>query len=123
MPMFKDKLAPHQWTDGANLILGVWLLISPWILSYVLGSVPAWNAHIVGIVVGVAALAALVAFHKWEEWVNVVLGVWLIVSPFLLGYAMLANALWNQIIVGVLIGILALWTAVTTDEHGVATGT
>lgn len=114
-----DKMT-HQWRDVANLVLGLWLLISPWVLSYASEPmVAAWNAHIVGIIVAVAAIAALVAFHKWEEWVNVVLGVWLIVSPFLLGYAMLTSALWNQIVVGVLIGILALWTAVSSEETGV----
>ena len=109
----------HQWRDVANLILGLWMLISPWVLSYIDQPTAAWNAHIVGIIVAVAAIAALLAFHKWEEWVNVVLGIWLIVSPFLLGYAMLSNALWNQIVLGAIIGILALWTAVASPKRGV----
>ena len=46
------------------------------------------------------------------------LGIWLIVSPFLLGYAALSNALWNQIVLGVIIGILALCTALTSTERG-----
>jgi len=120
MGAFTDKMT-HQWRDVANLILGLWLLISPWVLSYMGETVAAWNAYIVGIIVAVAAAAALVAFHKWEEWVNVALAAWLIISPFLLSYPMMSRAMTNQIVVGVVTGLLALWTAITTDEHGVAT--
>jgi|SRR5690349_9688769 SPW repeat-containing protein len=120
MGAFTDKMT-HQWRDVANLILGLWLLISPWVLSYMGETVAAWNAYIVGIIVAVAAAAALVAFHKWEEWVNVALAAWLIISPFLLSYPMMSHAMTNQIVVGVVTGLLALWTAITTDEHGVAT--
>lgn len=120
MGAFTDKMT-HQWRDVANLILGLWLLISPWVLSYMGETVAALNAYIVGIIIAVAAAAALVAFHKWEEWVNVALAAWLIISPFLLSYPMMASAMTNQIVIGVVTGLLALWTAVTTDEHGVAT--
>lgn len=106
------------WKDACNLVLGVWLAVSPWALSYATEGASTWNAHVIGVVVAVAALAALIAFHKWEEWVNAVLGVWLIVSPYLLGFAAYRDALWNQIVVGVLILVLAIWAAVTTSESG-----
>jgi hypothetical protein len=118
MSAFGDRMTRH-WRDIVNLILGLWLIVSPWILSYIAEPAAAWNGHIVGIIVAVAALAALIAFHIWEEWVNVVLGIWLIVSPFILGYAMLPSALWNQIVIGLVTLILALWTAATSREHGV----
>jgi hypothetical protein len=57
------------------------------VLSYATETTPAWNAHGVGVVVAVAAFAALVAFHQWEEWVNAALAAWLIVSPYLLGFS------------------------------------
>lgn len=44
----------------------------------------------------------------WEEWVNVVLGVWLILSPWILGFSGMTNAMWNAVIVGLLVGVLAL---------------
>lgn len=118
MPALSNRLTTH-WRDAANLVLGLWLVISPWALSYMMETIPTWNAIIVGVVIAVAAIAALVAFHVWEEWVNVALAVWLIVSPFVLGYASHTTVLWNQIIVGALVGILALWTALTTPETGI----
>jgi hypothetical protein len=116
-----DRLTAH-WRDVANLILGLWLVISPWVLSYATETIPTGNAFIVGVIIAVAAAAALIAFHTWEEWVNVALGAWLIVSPFVLDYASHATVLWNQIIVGVLVGLLALWTALTTPETGITAG-
>ncbi|HZP98192.1 MAG TPA: SPW repeat protein [Reyranella sp.] len=114
------KKLNDQWQDTANLVLGIWLLISPWLLGYAAESKPAWNAHTVGVIVAVAAVAALIAFQKWEEWVNVALAAWLIVSPYLLGFASLQVALWNQFVVGVLVGLLAIWAAVTLPGGGFA---
>jgi len=114
-----DRLATH-WRDAANLILGLWLAISPWALSYAMEAIPTWNALIVGVIIAVAAAAALVAFHKWEEWVNVALAAWLIVSPFVLDFVGHSSAMWNHIGVGVLVGGLALWTVTTSHEGGVA---
>ena len=121
MPTLNDRLTAH-WRDVANLILGLWLVTSPWVLSYTMEAVPTWNAVIVGVVIAVAATAALVAFHTWEEWVNVALAVWLILSPLALGYASHATAFWNQLIVGAIVGLLALWTALTTPETGITAG-
>jgi SPW repeat len=135
MESFKEKLT-KQWMDVGNLALGVWLVISPLVpasgsrtrphafthdtscLSYDADAIPAWNAYVVGVIVAVAALAALLTFHmweEWEEWVNVALAAWLIISPWLLGFATLAMALWNQLIVGILVGVLALWTVLSSE--------
>jgi ABC-type uncharacterized transport system permease subunit len=117
-----DVRSATRYRDAANLILGLWLAISPLALSYMTESTPALNANIVGVIIAVAAAAALISFHKWEEWVNVALGAWLIVSPFALDFASHADALWNQIIVGVLVGGLALWTAITMPGEGLTAG-
>ena len=117
MMSLRDRLATH-WRDAANLNIGLWLAISPWALSYAMHAVPTWNALIVGVIIAVAAAGALVAFHKWEEWINVALAAWLIVSAFVPEFASNATVLWNQLVVGVLVGILALWTAISTPKEG-----
>lgn len=40
-----------------------------------------------------------------------VLGVWLILSPWILGFSGEAGATWNAVIVGLLVGLLALSVA------------
>jgi hypothetical protein len=110
-----------RWKDAANGVLGLWLAASPWILSYATEAVPAWNAHVVGVIIAIAAIAALIAFQKWEEWVNTALAAWLVVSPFLLGFNNLPSATANQIVVAVLVGGLALASLSTSDSQGLAT--
>ena len=120
MTPLSEKLST-RWKDAANLVLGVWLAASPWAIGYVGNQYAAWNAWIVGCVIAVAALAALVTFQKWEEWINTALGLWLVISPFLLSYMTITSAAWNQIVIGALVSVLSVWTAVTTEEGHTAT--
>jgi hypothetical protein len=112
---------PTQWQDAANFLLGLWLVVSPWVLAYADESTPAWNAAVLGAVIAIAAATALMEFQKWEEWITAVLASWLIVSPWTLGFSELQAATWNQVGVGVLVAILALWSAVSAQKsRGVA---
>jgi hypothetical protein len=118
MTTWYEKLT-NQWKDAGNLVLGIWLIVSPWALAFAGETTAAWNAYIVGAIIAVAAFAALIAFQKWEEWVNAGLAAWLLVSPFVLGFSGLTYALWNQIIVGLLVGALAIWAAMATSRSGI----
>lgn len=120
-----------KWQDWVNLVLGVWVFLSPWILQRPsitgtgagegIASAAAWNLWIVGVAVAVLALAALFAFQIWEEWVNVALGIWLLVSPWVLGFSSAAALTWNAVLAGVVIAIVAGWTVVPMlreKKHG-----
>ena len=78
--------AKRHWQDICNFLLGVWLIFSPWIFGFTHVKYAAGNSYILGAIIGVAAASVLVAFHEWEEWVNMVLGLWLIVSPWILKF-------------------------------------
>jgi len=108
------KRLTAQWKDAVNVVLGLWLIASPWALGFAMDQAPTWNAWAVGVVIAVAALAALVAFNKWEEWAEVPLGAWLIVSPYLLGFSTMMNPTINQALVGVIVAGLAIWSAMVT---------
>jgi SPW repeat-containing protein len=115
----KTKL---KWQDWINLVAGLWIFVSPWALqqavttSTAVGEVSAgsinWNLWIVGLAVATLALIALFAFQVWEEWVNVGLGLWLIASPWILGFSTAALLTWNAVIIGVLIAVVAGWALV-----------
>lgn len=106
-----DIAKTARWQDVANLVLGVWLFLSPWILGFTDIGNASINAWIFGVVVAVLALLAIFAYQQWEEWLAAAIGVWLFVSPWVLGVAANANILWNSLIVGALLVILALWSA------------
>jgi predicted MFS family arabinose efflux permease len=71
--------------DLYNLLFGVVLFASPWVFAYVSEKV-RFDVWITGAAVVAISIAAIVAFSDWEEWFNLVLGVWLIASPWVLGF-------------------------------------
>lgn len=106
----------NRWEDWGNLLLGAWLFISPWALQFAAGTgtdaaitTAAWNAWISGAVIAAIAVAALFQLQQWEEWTNVVVGLWVAVSPWVLGFTGLTAATSNAVIVGILAVCLAGW--------------
>lgn len=102
-----------RWQDWAMLALGIWLLLSPFILQYGdFAGKAALNSYVLGIGLVVFATAALLRPRMWEEWANLALGVWLILSPFALSFEAEAIARWNHIVLGILICADAIWVVV-----------
>jgi hypothetical protein len=99
---------PKQWEDWASWAFGIWLCISPWALEFDLAPVPTRNAVIVGFLIILAEVVTLSVFRPWEEWINVALGAWLVVSPWVLGITAPA-ATADFVIVGALVVALALY--------------
>jgi hypothetical protein len=98
-----------RWQDWAELVLGVWLFFSPWLLGYSDVSAAATNAHIIGAAIVVFSLIELYTWERWEEWINLVLGVWLIISPWVLGFNMVGRPTQNMVVLGILMIVLPLW--------------
>jgi hypothetical protein len=96
--------------SGLQIIAGLYMLISVWIGAT--GTGHAWNGIIFGIVIAVLATSRFVgSTGPWASWVNALIGVWLIVSPFIVGYAG-SGWEWNSIILGIIIALLGVWSAV-----------
>jgi hypothetical protein len=83
---------PEGWEDWATLVIGIWLFASPWIVK-VDNSAAAENFLLVGALVIIFELLTFYTLRVWEEWINIVLGSWLILSSFTMsGFAAVANA-------------------------------
>ena len=98
-------------TDGRsaaalNLILGVWLFISHWVLGYT-GEDPTWNDIVFGILVAVVAAIRMSGFplSRFASVINMTIGVWLVIAGLTIADSGAAVA--NNIIVGALVFILA----------------
>jgi hypothetical protein len=111
-------ISVKHWQDPLNLVLGLWMLVSPWALQYQLENYPTWNAVVLGILIAAAALWALFQVKAWEEWTNVVFGVWLIISPWVLRFDALMPAMANAVIIGAIVAGLALWALGTDKDIG-----
>lgn len=96
--------------DLYNLLLAMLLFASPWLVARANGAA-AMDLWASSAAIGIISLAAIVAFANWEEWANLALGIWLIVSPWVLGFAH-TSAMHFSIGVGVAVAFFAaleLW--------------
>ena len=112
------SMSVKHWQDPVNLVLGLWMVASPWVLKYATETSPTWNAVILGLLIGAIALFALLEVMAWQEWANLALGVWLAISPWLLGFGGLFAATWNAVIAGAVVALLALWALGTDKDIG-----
>jgi hypothetical protein len=75
--------------DIYKLALGAFVLLSPWMFAFAYAPARVESA-VIGALVMAVSIAALVAFSDWEEWVVLALGLWLIASPWILGFPVAA---------------------------------
>jgi hypothetical protein len=110
--------------SGLNILAGVWLIIAPWVLSYSNQSNAVWNEVVVGAVIALVAAARVAAPRQWAElsWINATLGAWLIIAPFVLSYSSAgtptARIYWNDILLGAIVLVLALWSEMAGRRRG-----
>ena len=96
----------HAILEIYQLALAVFLFVSPWLFAFAHGTLRIDTWISAAIVVGVSAVA-LIAFREWEEWIACVLGLWIAMSPWVLGFQHTVAAFIN-LTVGILIAYLAL---------------
>ncbi len=100
--------------DVVNLSLAVVLFFSPWLFG-LSGGAPWQTASIVGLIIAVLSIAALAAFAVWEEWLNLLAGLALIVAPWLLGFQD-SQAITIDVAIGVVVAVLAAFEAFLARE-------
>lgn len=105
-----------NWQDAVNFLLGVALFVSPFVLGFGSELTPALNAHIIGAIIAILALATMLAYRLWEEWVNAALGVWLVIAPWVLGFSSHTTAKTAHVLIGAATLVLALWAAREHDS-------
>jgi hypothetical protein len=93
--------------DIVNIVAGLGLFLSPWLFGFSAEPYAAWNAWIVGAAIAVIAAAALYAFYEAEEWVNLVLGIWALIAPWVLGFSAVTAAMWVHVVAGIVVAALA----------------
>lgn len=92
--------------DVYNLALGLFLFVSPWLFSFVRESARL-DAFATGALITALSIAAIIAFVEWEEWITLVLGLWMLASPWLLGF-LHTPAMHVSLFVGAAVTFLAL---------------
>ena len=81
----------QHWQDKftlvVTLVIGAWLFITPFVYGFTHTNISAaWNSYVFGIVVMGLSLYGLATKKVWEDWLNLIIGVWLFFSSFALGF-------------------------------------
>lgn len=101
-----------RWMSAFNILLGAWVIVSPWILGYTTTASKV-NSVIFGTAVLIfAAVREFAPQMNWSSWINFIAALWLIVSPFILQVNTTA-AYWNLVITGIVIAVLSYVNAYT----------
>ena len=97
----------NRWQDRLEIFVGLWLCIAPWAL--VLPEPAAWCAVVVGVAVIVLASQDLFLPNHLDDWANVLLGIGLMISPWVWGYSGHDNAMLNALVMGLLVTLTSGW--------------
>ena len=91
--------------DIYKLLLALFLFVTPWLFAYANeeAKIDLWASSAAIVVL---SFAALIAFSYWEEWLNFLIGLWLVVSPWVLGFAH-TRAMHYSIGIGAVVAFLA----------------
>jgi hypothetical protein len=105
--------------SSVNLLAGIWLICAPFVLTYSGTTSALWNDIVVGATIAtIAAFRVFGAYRQtWLSWTNAILGCWLVIAPFVLSYSDVNNAVYNDIVLGLLVVTFAIWSASATRRR------
>jgi hypothetical protein len=98
----RNEVPSLEW---ANLILGACLACATFFFTDF--PVTAWNAAIVSTLILCCFAMALYRYGTWAEWVNITLGCWAVVAPFLLDFTSTQAPLWTHALIGLCVATIA----------------
>ena len=94
MPDFRFFSTHRTWEDWCGMLLGLLIVLSPWFPAQTghevvdaERSLVILNTFTIGILVFGLAQLEYVALQRWEQVAEIVLGLWLIASPYIFGYS------------------------------------
>jgi hypothetical protein len=120
----------RTWEDWLGMLLGVLIVLSPWFPTQTSHemleaerSFIVLNTFTVGLLVFGLAQLEYVALQRWEEVAEILLGLWLIISPYIFSYyAEGMLRFWHTGLGGavVLLAALQLWQDWDLSEQDLA---
>jgi predicted MFS family arabinose efflux permease len=111
------KPTVKHWQDPVNAIVGVGLILAPWSLGFQAERAAMANSVVVGLGLLAFALAAMFLPRAWEASSELVLGLWLIASPWVLQFNAISLARNAAIATGIVITALAVWVLLANKDY------
>jgi prepilin signal peptidase PulO-like enzyme (type II secretory pathway) len=96
--------------SGVNIVLGISLIVSPWVFGYAAGSRAAWNSVIVGALIVILAAGNCFSYRTrtGPNWINVLLALWTMISPLVYGYTGNIGGVVDNIALAILVAGFAI---------------
>jgi len=98
-----------RWQDQVILLIGIWLIASPWVLGYPANSGPAENAIAAGVIMAALAAFDLYKTYAWAVFLNLVVGVWVAISPWFVDVNQDLAMTTSLVFSGIATVVLGLW--------------
>jgi hypothetical protein len=110
--------------DGPVLLVGLYCAVSPWILHFS-GAQSALMVHnlILGVAIALMAVGFTVAPDRMYGLSGAMcaIGVWMIISPWIVGSSPDAGVIWNNIVIGALTFLLGAMCVAAASKSRRAT--
>jgi SPW repeat len=103
----------RHWQDVASLLLGVWLVLSPFALGF--GGAALWITIVLGLFVVLLAVEGFFIPPYLEEWGEILFGLALVVAPWTFDYEAVSTTV-SSMISGILVTMLGAWELVTDRD-------
>ncbi len=71
--------------DLYKAILGAFLFTSPWLIAFPFHTM-RFDARMSGAILCLLSIATLFIFAEWEEWAHLLIGCWVLMSPWILNF-------------------------------------
>ena len=112
--MWKRNQNGYSIGGAINFLLAILLLISPWFLSLTSIHTESANSWIFGAIIAIASIAVMYGYDRIANWVTLVCGAWVTISPWVLRFHHLS---WSgrtlDLVIGIavaVISVIELWT-------------
>src|SRR3981081_851523 len=96
----------QHWQVFASLLLGVWLVLSPFVLGF--AGAATWLTIVLGLCVILFAVEGFVIPSYLEEWGEILLGLALVVAPWTIGYESVSATV-SSMVSGILVILFGAW--------------
>jgi hypothetical protein len=109
----------NRWQHWVIALSGIWLLVSHLVLRYAeFQPGVLWNTWVVGVAIILVSAGRFIAEipEPTQDIVHAALGLWLMVSPWVLGFASHPTARNNSLAIGLIVAMTALWAMLVETD-------